>query len=44
MTPATAIDYEAEYNNRQRVPEHVEINERWSLLAAAYRLAGDGRA
>ena len=43
MTPATAIDYEAEYNNRQRVPEHVEINERWALLAAAYRLAGDGR-
>ena len=39
----TAIDYEAEYNNRQRVPEHVEINERWALLAAAYRLAGDGR-
>ena len=39
----TAIDYEAEYNNRARVPEHVEINERWSLLAAAYRLAGDGR-
>lgn len=39
----TAIDYEAEYNNRQRVPEHVEINERWSLLAAAYRLAGDTR-
>lgn len=39
----TAIDYEAEYNNRRRVPEHVEINERWALLAAAYRLAGDGR-
>jgi arylformamidase len=38
-----AIDYEAEYNNRQRVPEHPEINERWSMLAAAYRLAGDGR-
>jgi arylformamidase len=43
MTPVTAIDYEAEYNNRQRVPEHVDINERWALLAAAYRLAGDGR-
>jgi arylformamidase len=39
----TAIDYEAEYNNRARVPEHVDINERWSLLASAYRLAGDGR-
>lgn len=36
-----AIDYEAEYNNRKRVPEHVEIAERWSMLAAAYRLAGD---
>jgi len=39
----SAIDYEAEYNNRQRVPEHPEINERWSLLAAAYRLAGDAK-
>jgi arylformamidase len=37
----TTVDYEAQYNNRRRVPEHVEINERWSLLAAAYRLAGD---
>ena len=36
----TAIDYEAEYNN-QRVPEHVAMNERWSMLATAYRLAGD---
>jgi arylformamidase len=35
------IDYEAEYNNRKRVPEHVEIAERWALLASAYRLAGD---
>jgi arylformamidase len=44
MTPAvSAIDYEAQYNNRRRVPEHVEINERWALLAAAYRLAGDSR-
>jgi arylformamidase len=39
----SAIDYEAEYNNRQRVPEHPEINERWSMLAAAYRLAGDAK-
>jgi arylformamidase len=39
----TALDYETEYNNRRRVPEHVEINERWALLAAAYRLAGDTR-
>jgi arylformamidase len=35
----TAIDYEAEYNNRARVPEHVEILERWQRLSAAYRLA-----
>ena len=33
----TAIDYEAEYNNRQRVPEHVEINARWQAASAAYR-------
>jgi arylformamidase len=39
----SAIDYEAEYNNRRRVPEHPEINERWSMLAAAYRLAGDAK-
>jgi arylformamidase len=35
----TAIDYEAEYNNRRRVPEHVEILERWQMLSSAYRLA-----
>jgi arylformamidase len=34
------LDYEAEYNNRQRVPEYPEVAERWSMLAAAYRLAG----
>lgn len=33
----TAIDYEAEYNNRLRVPEHVEINARWQAASAAYR-------
>ena len=33
------MDYEAEYNNRRRVPEHVEIMERWQMLSAAYRLA-----
>ena len=32
-----AIDYEAEYNNRVRVPEHVEIFARWTREAAAYR-------
>jgi arylformamidase len=32
-----AIDYEAEYNNRARVPEHPEIFARWARDAAAYR-------
>jgi arylformamidase len=41
MTAKPAIDYEAEYNNRRRVPEYPEIAERWALLANAYRLAGD---
>jgi arylformamidase len=35
------LDYEAEYNNRQRVPDYPDIAERWSMLAAAYRLAGN---
>jgi len=33
----TAIDNETEYNNRRRVPEHVEINARWQADSAAYR-------
>jgi arylformamidase len=33
------IDYEAEYNNRARVPEHPEIFARWTQEAAAYREA-----
>jgi arylformamidase len=41
MTAEAAADYEAEYNNRKRVPEYPEIAERWALLASAYRLAGD---
>jgi arylformamidase len=32
-----AIDYEAEYNNRRRVPEHADINARWQTASAAYR-------
>jgi arylformamidase len=32
-----AIDWEAEYNNRARVPEHPEIFARWQRDAAAYR-------
>ena len=41
-----AIDYEAEYNNRARVPEHPQIFARWDRDAAAYRAeaAGAGRA
>jgi arylformamidase len=35
----TALDLEAEYNNRQRVPEHPQINARWSAASAAYRQA-----
>ena len=31
------IDYEVEYNNRARVPEHAEIFARWQRDAAAYR-------
>jgi arylformamidase len=31
------IDYESEYNNRARVPEHPEIFARWEREAAAYR-------
>jgi len=33
------IDYEAEYNNRARVPEHPEIFARWSRDAARFRAA-----
>jgi arylformamidase len=33
-----AIDYEAEYNNRARVPEHVEIFARWTRAAEDYRV------
>jgi arylformamidase len=35
------LDYEAEYNNRKRVPDYPDIAERWSLLASAYRLAAN---
>jgi arylformamidase len=34
----TAIDYEVEYNNRARVPEHPEIFARWTRDAELYRL------
>ena len=32
-----SIDYEVEYDNRSRVPEHPEIFVRWQKDAAAYR-------
>src|SRR5262245_41751071 len=32
-----AIDYETEYNNRARVPEHAEIFARWARDAENYR-------
>jgi arylformamidase len=40
------IDYEAEYNNRARVPEHAEIFARWVRDAELYRAdtLKDGRA
>jgi arylformamidase len=41
MTLNTAVDYEVEFDERKRVPEHASINERWSMLATAYRLAGE---
>jgi arylformamidase len=31
------VDYEVEYNNRARVPEHPEIFARWKQSAEAYR-------
>ena len=42
----SVIDYEAEYNNRARVPEHPAIFERWLAEAAAYRAlaAREGRS
>jgi arylformamidase len=32
-----AIDYESEYNNRARVPEHPQIFERWAKAAEQFR-------
>jgi len=33
------VDYEVEYNNRARVPEHPQIFARWQREGAAYRAA-----
>ena len=43
---ATEIDYEVEYNNRARVPDHPAIFERWRAAAKAFRdeMAAQGRA
>ena len=35
--PVSTIDYEVEYNNRARVPEHEEIFARWARDAELYR-------
>ena len=39
-----AIDYEVEYNNRARVPEHPEIFARWTRDGAAYRASRASKA
>ena len=31
------LDYEAQYNNRRRVPEHVDITARWAAASHDYR-------
>jgi arylformamidase len=36
----SSIDYEVEYGNRARVPEHPEIFARWEREGAAYRARG----
>jgi arylformamidase len=38
----TAIDHEAEYNNRIRIPEYLEFVERWRTVSAAWRDAAGG--
>lgn len=35
--PVSDIDYEAEYNNRRRVPEHPEIMARWAAQSERVR-------
>jgi arylformamidase len=37
-----AVDYEKEYDNRARVPEHPQIFARWDAEAKAYRDASKG--
>ncbi|MGE5158385.1 MAG: alpha/beta hydrolase [Gemmatimonas sp.] len=38
------MDYEAEYNNRARVPEHPALMQGWTRDAAAYRQQHPGQA
>jgi arylformamidase len=33
----SAVNFEAEYNNRERVPEHVDIMQRWAAASVAAR-------
>jgi len=44
MNAARAVDLEAEYDNRARVPEHPAIIAGWERDAAAYREARRGHA
>lgn len=37
----TTIDYEVEYNNRQRVPDHPQLNAPWLEVAKAYRASAN---
>src|SRR5690348_6840661 len=37
VTDTNKVDYEAEYNNRARVPEHPQLMAGWARDAAAYR-------
>lgn len=37
----TTLDLEAEYNNRRRVPEHVEFAQRWAKASDEYRKTTD---
>lgn len=34
------MDYEAEYNNRARVPEHLQFADKWAAASEAWRKAG----
>jgi arylformamidase len=44
MATGRAIDYEVEYDNRARVPEHQQIFAQWTRDGAAYRASAANRA